>query len=45
MAEVNKRALWARLWLPVITAAQACVTAARNALAAWLYIVAPIWRP
>jgi hypothetical protein len=45
MAKARLRALWARLWLPVMTAAQACIWAARNALAAWLYIEAPIWEP
>ena len=45
MAKAKLRALWARLWLPVMTAAQAYIRAAHNALAAWLYIDAPIWEP
>lgn len=43
MTKVSKRPKRDRVWLPVITAAMACVTAALYALAAWFHFVAAIW--
>lgn len=39
----KERPNWAVVWLPVITAALACVTAALYTLAAWFHLVSAIW--